>query len=80
MGVKPNDEVLVPSLTFVGTANAISHLGAVPHFVDIEKSTLGIDPILLNNYLENISNKSSAGVINKETEKISAICPSTYIW
>tara|TARA_Y100000589_G_scaffold188939_1_gene178810 strand:+ start:6569 stop:7762 length:1194 start_codon:yes stop_codon:yes gene_type:complete len=76
MGVKPNDEVLVPSLTFVGTANAISHLGAIPHFVDIEKSTLGIDPILLNNYLENISTKSSAGVINKQTgRKISAICP-----
>ncbi len=76
VGVKPNDEVLVPSLTFVGTANAISHLGAVPNFVDIEKSTLGVDPILLNNYLENISIKSSAGVINKETgRRISAICP-----
>ena len=35
-GVKKNDEVLVPALTFVGTVNAISYLGAEPHFVDSE--------------------------------------------
>ena len=35
-GVQENDEVLVPTMTFVATTNAISYCGAVPHFVDIE--------------------------------------------
>ena len=40
-GVGRGDEVLSPSLTFVATNNAIAHLGAVPHFVDSEATTLG---------------------------------------
>ena len=43
-GVGPNDEVLVPTLTFVATANAIPYTGAIPHFVDCEEKTLGVDP------------------------------------
>ena len=39
IGVKKNDEVLIPPLSFVATANAISHLGAEPHFIDIDKLT-----------------------------------------
>ena len=42
LGVKEFDEVLVPSLTFVGTGNAIKHCGAIPHFVDSEENSLGI--------------------------------------
>lgn len=34
LDVKPDEEVIVPSATFVATANAVSHIGAVPHFVD----------------------------------------------
>src|SRR5258708_2097167 len=41
-GVSAGDEVLVPALTFVGTANAVVHAGAVPNFVDSEDSTLGL--------------------------------------
>jgi len=50
-GVRPGDEVLVPALTFVATANAVAYCQAVPHFVDSEERTLGIDPIALRNYL-----------------------------
>ena len=35
LGVKQNDEVFLPSLTFVATANAVSYCGASPHFIDI---------------------------------------------
>src|SRR3990167_2162886 len=50
-GVQQDDEVLVPALTFVGTANAINHCGAMPHFVESEERTLGLDPNALRDYL-----------------------------
>jgi aminotransferase in exopolysaccharide biosynthesis len=50
-GVKPGDEVLVPALTFVATANAVSHCGASPVFLDCERSTLGMDPDKLGDFL-----------------------------
>ena len=51
-GVKSNEEVLVPAITFAGTANAITYSGATPHFVDSEFETLGIDPFKLEKYLK----------------------------
>ncbi len=38
------DEVILPSLTFIATANAISYVGATPVFVDVDKETWNIDP------------------------------------
>jgi len=46
-GVKAGDEVIVPALTFVATAMAVLHQGAVPVFVDVEPQTLGLDPARL---------------------------------
>lgn len=43
-GVKPGDEVLCPSLSFIATANAIVYAGAIPVFVDVDSSTYNIDP------------------------------------
>ena len=43
-GIKPGDEVLCPSLSFIATANAIVHAGAAPIFVDIDRSTYNMDP------------------------------------
>ena len=43
-GVVVNDEVLIPALTFVATANAVTYCGALPHFVESESKSLGIDP------------------------------------
>ena len=44
MGADPGDEVIVPSLSFVATGNAVVHAGFKPVFVDIEPHTLNIDP------------------------------------
>ena len=43
-GVGPGDEVIVPTHTFVATANAALYAGAIPEFVDIDPQTLCIDP------------------------------------
>jgi perosamine synthetase len=47
LGVGPGDEVIVPSLTFVATANAVTYCGARPVFVDSEPETWNIDPTLI---------------------------------
>src|ERR1700692_2339648 len=43
-GIRPGDEVIVPSFTFVAAANAIRYVGANPVFVDIDPVTLNMDP------------------------------------
>jgi len=43
-GIKGGDEVIVPSFTFIATANSVLFVGAKPVFVDIEKETYGLDP------------------------------------
>jgi len=76
VGVRYGDEVLVPPLSFVATCNAISHLGAIPHFIDIESKTLGMDPNCLEKHLEEIVLYKNGHLFNKETgRRISAICP-----
>lgn len=69
-GVRQGDEVLVPSLTFVATANAVSYLGAFPHFVDIEETTLGIDPEALKKWLVDTAEVTQEGLRNKTTGRI----------
>lgn len=43
-GVGPGDEVIVPTLTFAATANAVIHTGATPVFVDCDRDTMNLDP------------------------------------
>jgi perosamine synthetase len=75
-GVQQEDEVLVPTLTFVATANAVSYCGAIPHFVDSEEATLGLDPGKLSDYLAKITNVRPDGCINKRTgRRIKAVVP-----
>lgn len=44
LGVAPGDEVIVPTLTFVATANAVTYCGAKPVFADSESETWNLDP------------------------------------
>jgi len=75
-GVKKNEEVLVPALTFVGTVNAVSYLGAEPHFVDSQIENFGINCLKLENYLNKITKFRGNECINKFTGNvIKAIMP-----
>jgi perosamine synthetase len=44
LGIGAGDEVLVPDLTFIATANAVRYTGATPVLVDVDRATWGIDP------------------------------------
>jgi perosamine synthetase len=75
-GVKPNTEVVIPSLTFCATANAVAQIGAIPNFVDVNPTTFGLDPSKLEIYLNKITIWRDGKLINKNTEnEISAIMP-----
>jgi len=75
-GVEKGDEVLTQPLTFIATTNAISYANAIPHFVDVDKETLGLSPSILNRYLSDITEVKSGVCYNKNTgNRISACVP-----
>ena len=75
-GVKKDTEVLTQSFTFVATTNAISYIGAIPNFVDIESKSLGINPKKLKTYLERIIEMKNDVPYNRSTGfRISACVP-----
>ena len=67
--VVAGDEVLLPALTFIGSANPVSYLGAVPHFVDCETHTLGVDPTALAHYLDDIAELRGKICYNRHTNR-----------
>ena len=75
-GVKAGDEVLVPAVTFIATANVVTYCNSIPHFVDVEERTLGLDPHKLNDYLKEISELRGNVCYNRFTERpIRAVVP-----
>jgi perosamine synthetase len=75
-GVTCGDEVLLPALTFVATANAVHYCGATPHFVDSQKETLGLDPVALRDWLKYCSEQRHGVCVNKQTGRpIRALLP-----
>lgn len=75
-GIETDDEVLIPSLTFIATANAVSYCGAIPHFVDVHEETLGMDPFKLDAYLSEIAEVRNDELFNKQTNRrIKAVVP-----
>ena len=75
-GVQPGDEVIVPALSFVATANAVAHCHAVPHFVDSDERTLGMSPAALEEHLDGLGERTTDGTRNRRTgRRIAAIVP-----
>lgn len=69
-GVQPGDEVLVPALTFVATANAVAYCDAVCHFVDSEERTLGIDATKLRAYLATTTEQRNGQCVNRDSGRV----------
>jgi len=69
-GVEADDEILVPALTFVATSNAVTYCNAIPHFVDCEEKTLGIDPDVLREYLQKTTILRNGLCVNNQTGRI----------
>lgn len=75
-GAGPDTEVLVPALTFVATAAAVTYCGATPHFVEAEPQALGVDPAALRAYLSATTDQRSGRCINRHTGRaIVALVP-----
>jgi len=75
-GVEKDDEVIVPTLSFVATANAVSYCGAVPHFVDSDEQSLGLDVAKLSDYLTDIMLPDADRWLNRKTgRRVAAIVP-----
>lgn len=75
-GVRPGDEVVMPALSFVATANAALHMGAVPHFADVSPVTLGLDPQALGAHLERVAMMQDGVAVNRRTgRRITAVVP-----
>jgi dTDP-4-amino-4,6-dideoxygalactose transaminase len=66
LGVKPGDDVIVPTLTFGATAFAVTYTGATPVLLDVDEQAWGLDPDLLEAIL---ANRAAAG------RQVAAIVP-----
>jgi perosamine synthetase len=76
IGVAAGDEVILPSLTFVASANSVVQAGAQPHLVECEPRTLGLDIGRLRDHLRAIAVRKDGGTFNRHTGKrIAAIVP-----
>lgn len=69
-GVREQDEVLVPTLTFVATANAVAYCGAHPHFVDCESRSLGIDAGKLRAHLLATTSQRDGCCVNRASGRV----------
>jgi dTDP-4-amino-4,6-dideoxygalactose transaminase len=74
IGIKPDDEVIVPAMIFAATANAVIHAGGTPIFVDCEKYTMNIDPVDIE---RRITSKTKAIIPNQLNQIL--VMPTLYI-
>ena len=76
LDVVPGDEVILPSITFVASANSVAQAGAIPHLVDVEDRTLGLDIARLRDHLKKIAATKDGVTTNRETgRRIAGIVP-----
>lgn len=75
-GVKPDDEVILPALTFIAPANAVRYVGAWPVFMDVQPDVWQMDPQKVLDFLNKECQQQNGRLINRNTgRRVSAIMP-----
>jgi perosamine synthetase len=75
-GVRPNDLVILPSFTFIASANAIAHCGAMPWLFDVTQESWTLDPKLLAQHLKADTQRKDGELIHKATgRRVAAVLP-----
>lgn len=75
-GVQRGDEVIIPALSFVATANAVVHCGGTPHFADTDETSLGMSVPALADHLAAITERRAGATVNRQTgQRVAAIVP-----
>jgi len=74
-GVQQGDEVLIPALSFVATANAVVHAGGIPHFVDSDPVTMGMSADALVQILSTFDRRGLELVNPQTGRRVAAIAP-----
>lgn len=76
VGVKRDELVIIPSFTFIATANAVAHCCATPWCMDVSEESWTLDPQILQNELESQTFIENGNVIHTKTKKrVAAIMP-----
>lgn len=73
-GVERDDEVLTQALTFIATCNALSYIGAHPVFIDVDRSTMGLSPDAVKQWLVKNSEIRGGQCYNKKTGRRVKAC------
>ena len=73
-GVGRDDEVLTQALTFIATCNALSYIGAHPVFIDVDKTTMGLSPDAIKEWLVKNAEIRNGQCYNKNTGKRVKAC------
>lgn len=75
-GVKPDDEILMPAISFVAPANAVRYTGAYPVFIDVQSDIWQINPQKVEEFLKQECQYQDGKLINKKTKRcVRAILP-----
>jgi perosamine synthetase len=75
-GVKPDDEVLLPTLTFIAPANAVRYCGAWPVFIDVDWTTWQLDVGLVDCFLRENCRANRGRLVNRRSGRpVTAILP-----
>lgn len=75
-GVGRDDLVVLPSLTFIASANAIAHCGAEPWLMDVDEASWTLDPRTLSEALEHDTERSAEGLRHRPTgRRVAALMP-----
>lgn len=74
VGVERDDEVLTQALTFIATCNALSYIGAHPVFLDVDRSTMGLSPDAMKEWLIRNTEQKNGECYNRKTGRRVKAC------